>query len=324
MVAGVAGQHLQRADVLGEAGAAVADPGAQEGGADPLVEAHPAGDLADVGADLLADVGDLVDEGDLGRQEGVGGELDHLGAGDVGVEDLAAERLVERRDRGSGLLVAGVGADHDPVGVHEVRDRGALLEELGAGDVGQPGQVAADRLAGPGRDRALHDQHVVAVVGQLLDHRRGPGRGRRRRSRSAACRRRRRAAARRSSSSDISVVKVIRSALRRSSSSRPGSWIVVSPRESDSTFSAGCRGRSPGGPARRSRPRSPGPPSRPRSLHRLALLAHPLLPPLSSVSSSARSRRRTAPSRPSGRCSGSAAGHSRSSSCCRRGARRSA
>ena len=90
VVAGVAGQHLQRGHVLGEAGAAVADPGAQEGGADPLVQAHAAGDLADVGADLLADVGDLVDEGDLGRQEGVGGELDHLGAGDVGVEDLAA------------------------------------------------------------------------------------------------------------------------------------------------------------------------------------------------------------------------------------------
>ena len=33
----------------------------------------------------------------------------------------------------------------------------------------------------------------------------------------------------RSSSSGISVVKVIRSALRRSISSRPGSWIVTSP-----------------------------------------------------------------------------------------------
>ncbi len=35
----------------------------------------------------------------------------------------------------------------------------------------------------------------------------------------------------------MSVVKVRRSALRRTSSARPGSWIVTSPRESESTFS---------------------------------------------------------------------------------------
>ena len=48
--------------------------------------------------DLLADVGDLVDEGDLRRQEGVRGELDHLGRGDVGAHDLAAQRAVDRLD----------------------------------------------------------------------------------------------------------------------------------------------------------------------------------------------------------------------------------
>src|SRR5205823_12646361 len=52
--------------------------------ADAVVEADPAGHLDDVGAGDLRDVGDLVDEGDLGGQEGVGGKLDHLGAGDVG------------------------------------------------------------------------------------------------------------------------------------------------------------------------------------------------------------------------------------------------
>ena len=39
------------------------------------------------------------------------------------------------------------------------------------------------------------------------------------------------------SSSDMSVVKVRRSALRLTRSARPGSWIVTSPRESESTFS---------------------------------------------------------------------------------------
>ena len=39
---------------------------------------HAPGYLADVGAHFLADVGDLVDERDLGGQEGVGGVLDQL------------------------------------------------------------------------------------------------------------------------------------------------------------------------------------------------------------------------------------------------------
>ena len=99
--------HKQRSPRPSKQTAPVADPRPQERGADALVEAHPASHLADVGADLLADVGDLVDEGDLGRQEGVGGELDHLGAGDVGADDLAAERLVQRGDRVAGRLVAG-------------------------------------------------------------------------------------------------------------------------------------------------------------------------------------------------------------------------
>ena len=132
VVPGITSKLLERFKILRETGAPVADPGSQERRADALVEAHAAGDLADVGADLLADVGDLVDEGDLGREEGVGGELDHLGAGDVGVDDLAAQRLVEGRDGIARGAVAGIGADHDAVGVEEVGDRRALLEELGA------------------------------------------------------------------------------------------------------------------------------------------------------------------------------------------------
>ena len=89
-------------------------PRVEERRADPLVEAHPAGDLGDVGADLLADVGDLVDEADLRRQEGVRGELDHLGAGDVGADQLAAERLVGGGDGVGRPLVAGIGRRSRP------------------------------------------------------------------------------------------------------------------------------------------------------------------------------------------------------------------
>jgi hypothetical protein len=51
----------------------------QELVADALVHADPLGHLLDVGAELFAEVGDLVDEGDLHGEEGVGGVLDQLG-----------------------------------------------------------------------------------------------------------------------------------------------------------------------------------------------------------------------------------------------------
>src|SRR4029077_17444126 len=88
VIAGVARELLERVHVLGEARAPVADPGLQELRPDALVQAHPARDLDHVRAGLLADVGDLVDERDLRRQERVRGELDHLRAGDVGAHQL--------------------------------------------------------------------------------------------------------------------------------------------------------------------------------------------------------------------------------------------
>ncbi len=78
--------------VLGKARAAVARAGVQELAADAVVEADAARDLLHVGADLLAQVGDLVDEGDLGGQERVGGVFDEFGGAPAGVED---RRLVE-------------------------------------------------------------------------------------------------------------------------------------------------------------------------------------------------------------------------------------
>ena len=59
----------------------------QEFLADPVVEADPARDLLHVGADLLGEIGDLVDEGDLRRKKGVGGIFRQLGAAAVGIDD---------------------------------------------------------------------------------------------------------------------------------------------------------------------------------------------------------------------------------------------
>ena len=66
------GAH-QRQAILGEARAAIARPGMEELAADAAVEADALGDVLHIGADLLAQIGDLVDEGDLGGKEAVGG-----------------------------------------------------------------------------------------------------------------------------------------------------------------------------------------------------------------------------------------------------------
>ena len=233
VVAGVRRQQLQRADVLGEARAAVADPGGEEAGPDPPVEADAARDLEHVRAGLLADVRDLVDERDLGRQERVRRELDHLGARDVGAHERRAERLVQRADGVAGPAVLAVVADDDAVGVDEVRDRRALLEELRAGDVRE---AALALLVEHPRDRRGRCRTAPSTSSRARARsrpasprrRRAPPRGRRRRRRSAACRRRRTAAA--------------RARRRRRASSR-------------SAGARGCGRSSPRARARRSAPR---------------------------------------------------------------------
>ena len=105
MVARVAGELLERADVFPEAAAPQADARAQEVRAEPVVEPDAARDVDDVGADELADVRDLVDEADTRRQEGVRGELDHLrrvhvGAYDRGRRFPGGARRRGRRRRG--------------------------------------------------------------------------------------------------------------------------------------------------------------------------------------------------------------------------------
>ena len=76
--------------VLGKAGAAEARPGMQEFPADALVEADAARDILHIGADLFAQIGDLVDEGDLGGEEAVGRVFDQLRRAAVDEERSAA------------------------------------------------------------------------------------------------------------------------------------------------------------------------------------------------------------------------------------------
>ena len=147
-------------------------------------------DGAHVGAHLLADVGDLVDERDLGGQERVGGVLDHLRRGDARAHHVGVDTAVERLDRRA-VLVAEA-ADDDAVWLEEVLDGGALAQELRVGRVGDVAhahglEVGHDLLAGAHGHGALHDQQALpAARGDLADgvlHAREVGVARRRRRR---------------------------------------------------------------------------------------------------------------------------------------------
>ena len=77
-------------DVLGQASAAEPEAGFEEPAADPAVVGRGPWPGGDVGAGRLADFGHRVDVGDLGGQEGVRGDLDQFGGGQVGGDDRGA------------------------------------------------------------------------------------------------------------------------------------------------------------------------------------------------------------------------------------------
>src|SRR3546814_11876981 len=90
--------------------------GVQELAADAPVEADAAGDVVHVGADLLAEIGDLVDKGDLGGEEGVAGVLGQLGGLQAGEENRRFDQVERPVERAHDLARAlGLGADDDAV-----------------------------------------------------------------------------------------------------------------------------------------------------------------------------------------------------------------
>ena len=106
--------------------------------ADAVVEADALGDVLNVGADFLAEVRHLVDEGDLDGKEGVGGVLDELGCAARCVDQrrlVQEQRTIEFAHDFAGLFA--VGADHHAVRALEVADGGALAQEFGVRDDGE-------------------------------------------------------------------------------------------------------------------------------------------------------------------------------------------
>ena len=118
----------------------------QELRADAVVEPDAARDLLHVGADFFGEIGDLVDEGDLGGEKRVGGVFDQLGGAPVGEHDRRAveiERPIELAHHLARARI--VGADHDAVGMLEVADRGAFAQEFRIGHHGEVGVRLASR-----------------------------------------------------------------------------------------------------------------------------------------------------------------------------------
>ena len=84
--------------------------GVQKFAADAVVEPHAARHLLHVGADRFAQVGDLVDEGDLGGEEGIGGVFDQLGGAPADIDDrrrVQIERPVDFRQHVAGARIVG-------------------------------------------------------------------------------------------------------------------------------------------------------------------------------------------------------------------------
>ena len=141
-------------DVLGQAAAAEADPGAQELLADPVVVADRLGQLGDVATGGVTQLGHGVDEADLGGQEAVGGHLDQLRRRmvgeqprDPGGQQLGVALVQEFASDFGAVLVVRQTVD-DAVRVHGVGHRETLAQELRV---------------------PHHDQVVAGLVAEILD-----------------------------------------------------------------------------------------------------------------------------------------------------------
>ena len=110
----------------------------KEFGTDAVVEPDAARDVLHIGARLLAQIGNLVDERHLHGEEGVGrifGELGSTARGEHQRRPVEIERTVDLAERAAAALI--IDADDDPVGMLEIGDRGAFAQKLRIGRDGE-------------------------------------------------------------------------------------------------------------------------------------------------------------------------------------------
>ena len=163
------GAH-QRHRVLGKAGAAIARPRMQEFAPDAPVKADTLGHVMNVGAQLLAQIGNLVDEGDLGGEEGIGRVFDHLAGFQRGHNDGRLDEEQRPVEIAHNLLrPRALGADDHAVRPHEIADGGPFAQKFRVGgnvEIGIRPCLPDNPLhLAPGADRhgGFGDHHRVTV-----------------------------------------------------------------------------------------------------------------------------------------------------------------
>ena len=166
------------ADVLGEAGAAVAAARIQEFAAYARVGTDGGAHAVDVGAHALAEVGNLVDERDAGGEHGVCGIFGHFGRRQVHKhhsEVVQQERAVEPFHKLAAIVA--FDAYHHPVGRHKVLYGGAFFQKLWVG-CKLEGYVGASTALKLGVDRLPYFGRCADGHGRFCDQQRFPLYGR--------------------------------------------------------------------------------------------------------------------------------------------------
>ncbi len=129
--------------ILGEAGAAVANAGVDEFGADAGVAADAFSDLIDIRPHDFAEVGNIVHEGNLGRQHGIGRILGHLGGGNIHEEHGVTVQRKGLVEAGQHVLSAlRFDPTDDAIGLHKIVNGCPFLQKLWVG-----GHVKAELAA---------------------------------------------------------------------------------------------------------------------------------------------------------------------------------
>ena len=182
IVATVTGRPGQRLYIFREAGTTVTTAGVDEMIANPGIGTNTTTDSFNVRAQSFGQVGDLIHEADLGSQHGIGGILGELRRPQIHEDHAvmaAIERVIDFPQQFRRPLA--VGTDNNAVGLHEIIDGSAFLEELGVGHNVkiklQPTAVklgpdrCPDLVTSTNRHRGLVHDHLV-VVHEFTD---GPG-----------------------------------------------------------------------------------------------------------------------------------------------------
>ena len=140
--------------------------------ADAAIQSHAARHVANISADLFAKIGDLVDESDLGGEEGIGGVFDQFAAFAAGEQDRRLAQIKRPIDFAHHVArLFGIAANHHPVRAAEIADGRAFAQEFGIGghvEIGAGAHLADDGFdlaAGADRYGGFGDDNGVAGKG---------------------------------------------------------------------------------------------------------------------------------------------------------------